>query len=201
MGSDGKSATRPPAIEYLVGMANDLPLPGRSEPPSCCGTCGCGGSIPYDGKPNAGVSSAVREASAVARRDFFKLGMFAAAGAAISVWHAEHATAGPFSADDLDDFPIPADKKLDAAWVSSLSARGEPTVYRSQAGELEHLGMPVGGICCGQVYLGGDGTLWHWDIFNLPQATEWSHSAGPLYAKPAPRKNATPKKAPGEFSA
>lgn len=131
----------------------------------------------------------MREASAVARRDFFKLGMFAAAGAAISVWHAEHATAGPFSADDLDDFPIPADKKLDAAWVSSLSARGEPTVYRSQAGELEHLGMPVGGICCGQVYVGGDGTLWHWDIFNLPQATEWSHSAGPLYAKPAPRKS------------
>jgi uncharacterized protein (DUF608 family) len=121
----------------------------------------------------------------IARRDFLSLGMLAAAGAAIGVWPPKGAIAGPFTIGDADDFLIPADKKLDPAWVASLTARGEPTVYRSSLNELSFIGMPIGGICCGQVYLGGDGSLWHWDIFNVPQAEPWSHSSGFLYAKPA----------------
>ena len=40
--------------------------------------------------------------------------------------------------------------------------------------------MPVGGICAGQLYLGGDGKLWHWDIFNRHVGTGAEHYANPL---------------------
>ena len=61
---------------------------------------------------------------------------------------------------------IPADKDLDPAWVESLFERGEPRSYTGDA--LMNIGMPVGGITAGLVYLGGDGKLWWWDIFNRP---------------------------------
>jgi uncharacterized protein (DUF608 family) len=71
-------------------------------------------------------------------------------------------------ADDYDSplfhSLVPADKGLSAAWLNSLSARGEPEIYRG--GELKYVGMPVGGLCAGLVYLGGDGKPWLWDIFN-----------------------------------
>ena len=60
--------------------------------------------------------------------------------------------------------PIPADKNLSPEWVASLSARGGPEVCRGDS--LNYIGMPVGGLCAGMVYLGGDGHLWLWDIFN-----------------------------------
>ena len=42
--------------------------------------------------------------------------------------------------------------------------RGKPKTYEGEA--LMRIGMPVGGVCAGLVYLGGDGKLWYWDIFN-----------------------------------
>ncbi len=59
---------------------------------------------------------------------------------------------------------IPADKNLDPAWMQSLTQRGKPREYTGDA--LMKIGMPAGGICAGLVYLGGDGKLWWWDIFN-----------------------------------
>ncbi len=59
---------------------------------------------------------------------------------------------------------IPAEKNLPAEWEKSLFERGELKTYEGEA--LMNIGMPVGGACAGLVYLGGDGKLWYWDIFN-----------------------------------
>ena len=67
-------------------------------------------------------------------------------------------------ADDV--YTIPIDKQLDPSWVKSLYSRGVPTVYTKSRNELRYIGMPCGGINAGGVYLGGDGRLWLWDIFN-----------------------------------
>jgi len=50
-----------------------------------------------------------------------------------------------------------------------LLQRGHATTYYKSKKELDHIGMPVGGIHTGTLYLGGDGRLWLWDIFNLNQ--------------------------------
>ena len=73
--------------------------------------------------------------------------------------------AGPFAASDFEKL-IPADKKLRPEWTESLFAKGQPTVYSKKRNELRWIGLPIGGLCCGTLYLGGDGKLWLWDIFN-----------------------------------
>jgi len=101
------------------------------------------------------------------RRNFLRSGgLLAAAGFFTSRFPL---TAGPFTPEDFVRPCFPADKKLDARWVQSLSERGTPTVYAKSRNELRYIGMPVGGICAGCVYAGGDGRLWLWDIFNQNQ--------------------------------
>jgi non-lysosomal glucosylceramidase len=76
---------------------------------------------------------------------------------------------GPFLRDGQSDHFVPADKKLTGEWLDALFARGEPVWYDGD--DLETIGMPVGGICAGQLYLTGDGRLACWDIFNQNRNT------------------------------
>jgi non-lysosomal glucosylceramidase len=115
--------------------------------------------------------------SGLGRREFLRLTgaqtvALLAAGAPVM--------ADPFGRGDFQ-FLVPEDKRLSPGWLASLVARGEPTVYRGA--DLDTIGMPVGGICAGQLYLGGDGRLWHWDIFNRHIGTGAAHYAKPM--KPA----------------
>ena len=105
------------------------------------------------------------ESSDLTRRDFLAAAGVVAAG--FTVNRAEPPVmAGPFNNDYLR--MIPADKKLDPAWVKSLYERGRKQTYAED--ELKYIGMPVGGIGAGHVYLGGDGRLWLWEIFNKAYA-------------------------------
>jgi non-lysosomal glucosylceramidase len=86
--------------------------------------------------------------------------------------------AGPFETAEFEKL-IPVDKKLQPDWVKSLFDRGSRTIYRGE--ELKYIGMPIGGLCSGQLYLGGDGKLWYWDIFNKFFFTGY---AAPTYEHP-----------------
>src|SRR5689334_18648454 len=108
------------------------------------------------------------------RREFLKALGLGAVAVATGPWRA---MAGPFTRADFDRL-VPADKRLRPEWVKSLTERGERTVYRGS--NLDKIGMPIGGLCAGQLYLGGDGRLWHWDIFNQRISTGAEHYAKPL---------------------
>ena len=120
-----------------------------------------------------GDKSCACHATSLDRREFIKVGVL---GAAMSAGLARAAMAGPFTRADFDKL-VPADKKLSPEWLKSLTDRGVPTVYRGE--ELKYIGMPIGGICAGQLYLGGDGRLWHWGIFN-----KWANAFDQHYVKP-----------------
>ena len=65
---------------------------------------------------------------------------------------------------------VPKDKNLSADWLASLTERDHKLDagirYTKEDGNLDVIGMTVGGIGCGTIYLSGDGQLWIWDIFN-----------------------------------
>lgn len=129
---------------------------------------------------NQGKKASGEMNHSVDRRRFLQMAGLGAMGLAAS---RQAVMAGPFSAADFEIL-MPADKKLGAGWIKNLYERGEPQFY--QGDDLKFIGMPIGGIGAGQLYLGGDGKLWHWDIFN--QAINTGNK-GPHYANPVPAKS------------
>ncbi len=134
--------------------ASSVPTPQSS---CCSGRCSCGS-----------------DSGALGRREFIKLGGLAAAGLVLADLPV---MAGPFTRDDFQKL-VPLDKRLSPEWVLSLTERGTPAAFRWP--QSEKIGMPIGGVTCGQVYIGGDGRLWHWDIFNHHIGTGAEHYAKPM---------------------
>lgn len=123
---------------------------------SVSGTAGCSSDTCDCGSGN----------TAMVRRSFLRLSGLVAGGLAMG---RSPVMAGPFTGTDFEQL-VPADKKLELDWVESLFARRSPEVWSGS--ELNYIGMPVGGIGCGQLYLSGDGRLWLWDIFKSNYSRE-----------------------------
>jgi len=98
------------------------------------------------------------------------------------------AAAGPEAAAEAEATDMaalfPADKKLQPAWVESLTARGTRKVYAGK--ELATIAMPCGGIAAGQLYVRGDGTLAQWWISNNYQFTGYGDKCYRTYRPESP---------------
>lgn len=129
----------------------------------CCTNCGC---------------------DSLGRREFIKI---AGLGAVAASTNGLPVMAGPFEIDPDNEYlkTIPVDKKLDPKWVQSLYQRGTKETY-TDPGALRRIGMPVGGIGAGMVYLSGDGRLWMWDVFNkkYPRGLMGRDAGGDTYLHP-----------------
>jgi len=119
------------------------------------------------------------------RRRFIQRGSLAIAGALSgSLRSFANVPFEPYDTDITLLHNIPAEKQLDPQWVKSLYERGEPTCYRKSKNELKYIGMPAGGLHSGTVYLGGDGRLWLWGIYNDdregidPKTVLWNDGTG-----------------------
>jgi len=108
------------------------------------------------------------------RRDFLATGGVLATVALMAPYRILASAAGSSAFEQL----IPPDKQLDPAWVDSLFARGAPRVC--SGAELKYIGLPVSGLCSGHLYLGGDGKLWLWDIFNIYRYTSDAEYKDPI---------------------
>ncbi len=125
------------------------------------------------GETNCNSSNACGCQPQLDRRELLRL-----AGASAGALALPHlGQAGQVLVNDRQSFErlIPRDKGLDPRWLASLVTRNEPEVYRGWEAELKYIGMPIGGIGCGQLYLGGDGRLWLWDIFKSNYRREPDH--------------------------
>lgn len=114
----------------------------------------------------------------VARRAFLALSALGGAGAYLTV-RAAAAQALGIDEKQLQEFTPTAPPTK--AQFKQLAARGTPTTYAGN--DLKHIGMPIGGVAAGRLYLGGDGKLWLWDVYT-PTAVTASFFEGGAYRTP-----------------
>ncbi len=118
----------------------------------------------------ANTSGSSREPDGVSRRAFLaQSGLSTTAIVAGGMALPRRTTAEPLGADHF----VPEDKLLTKEWLDLLTAKGGRKVFRGE--ERETIGMPCGGICAGQLYVLGDGTLGYWWIANNTQNTGYGH--------------------------
>ena len=98
------------------------------------------------------------------RRDFIKVSGLTAAGWLILPRWVRQARPPLIQGYPLHNIPV--DKNINPKWLKELYQRGEPTTYLKSKNELKFIGMPAGGLHSGTLYLGGDGSLWLWEIYN-----------------------------------
>ncbi len=110
------------------------------------------------------------------RRDVVK---WMGAGATAPLWSG--VVAGPFFKQSVSDHFVPADKKLSREWISNLYSRGKARWH--EGSDLETIGMPIGGIGVGQVYLLGTGQIALWDIWNKEYNTGYGGANYPKRRK------------------
>ena len=80
---------------------------------------------------------------------------------------------------------IPESKGFFTNYVENLFARGKKEVYSGKA--LDTIGMPCGGIGCGQMYVTGDGRLADWQISAFGYS-RWVSNTGSTFAYRRMRK-------------
>ncbi|MGD7652778.1 MAG: GH116 family glycosyl-hydrolase [Verrucomicrobiales bacterium] len=112
------------------------------------------------------------------RRGFIKAGTLASASLMAG---GLRVMAGPFTQADFEKI-IPSDKKLTKDWIASLYDKGKPLAATRT--DFKFIGMPINGISTGQVYLGGDGRLWCWNLDGEPDMKWEDIGKGNKYLKP-----------------
>ncbi len=80
-------------------------------------------------------------------------------------------TAGALPQTEPRQQLITAEKHLPPEWTEALYQGRKRQSW--SASDARTIGMPVGGIAAGQLYLRGDGTLGCWNIFNTYVFTGW----------------------------
>ena len=76
------------------------------------------------------------------------------------------------------------EKGFSQNWIAGLSDINKDVEYSLEKDQFKYIGMPIGGLFAGQVYLAGDGSLWNCDMFNTLLYNPKANAGDKFYRKP-----------------